>query len=124
MLVHIIFHLLLASRRRGDAPRVNADVRRELDLGQVVIDCPHCQQLLLAKSYRVEEKVGAGRKAVWKAVAETLLCSGCGRTFLTDRFENDGSGVLRIRTWACGGCGAPNTAVVFRCTGCGKLAPY
>ena len=99
----MILHLILAlvnqaakadaarADRRPEAPR---SMFRNMPDEPVVMDCPHCHKIVVAKHDHVEEATAAAGYLTWVHVAETYQCPDCQCTLAAGQFENDGRGVL------------------------------
>ena len=88
---------------------------RNIELDPIVLECPKCGVIGVSSHLQVEERHGNG---IWKLVNALFACGACGETALASKFENDGSGVMRVRTWTCVTCLTKNSALKYSCAKC------
>jgi len=113
MLLHLLFFLVHRNRaRRGQ--------KRKREVQKIVLDCPLCKNLGLAVHVIEEEATGSTFGPTWQTIREVYQCSKCNHTMNAEAFTNDGTGVLKARTWQCSHCKVENTNLALRCRFCGN----
>jgi hypothetical protein len=123
MLLHVLIALFEQRRRKAARP-VPRHVERRIEDGPVVLDCPRCQRLMIVRQYHMEEITGGPGAAQWTPTCTLFSCDGCEMVHLADRFENDGTGVYREKSWVCSGCQNRNSVRIRVCPHCRKRVPY
>ena len=117
MLIHLLIWAIRAATKdaggSSKAPAIGS--KRKTRVGQVALECPHCQALGLATQYNLDERTDTG----WRRTMVIYECGQCRRTMNAEALHNDGTGVLTARQWDCPACRSKNPAVRSDCANCG-----
>ena len=112
------FHLIVVLVRwlNKEAPPPTRKFHRKVELDPIVMECPACGALALSLHQRVE---ALQDNAKWKPVHGLLVCGTCHQSAQASDFENDGSGVMRLKMWNCTQCQTKNPGLKYVCMMCG-----
>ena len=114
MLLHILLHLAHKMGQVSSAPTA-----QRVRLGEkVAYQCPSCQNLGTATEVFREEKFG--RAAGWQMASQCFECDACHSRLNAELFENDGQGILHVKTVVCAACQTPNPATRRLCVWCDR----
>ncbi len=113
MLLHLLYYLMKKQKATPASPTRH----REIPDGEIVIECPKCGVTALSPRFLVDE---SDRSGIWKRVNEVYQCASCKSILQEEDMENDGRGVMRVRTWTCTACQTKNSALSFRCQKCAE----
>jgi len=113
-IINLIIHLVRWLNKESPPPA--RQLHRKIELDPIVMECPACGALAVSSHQRVE---ALQDNAKWKPVHELLVCGTCEKSAQASNFENDGSGVMRVKTWNCTQCEGTNSGLNYVCATCG-----
>jgi hypothetical protein len=118
MIIHLILALVrLATDKSPASAAKGSDVYHRSRPGEkVALLCPHCNAVGTATEIFMELRAPAG----WVPQRTVYECDACKRFMDVSAFENDGNGILQVRSVECANCHAPNPAIAMVCRSCQK----
>jgi hypothetical protein len=116
MLIHLIFALAkLADNKTSGGAQV---FHRSRPGEKVALLCPHCNAVGTTTEMFMEQR--QGKRGSWLSEKTVLECDACKRFMDVGAFENDGNGILQVKTVECPFCQTPNPATCHVCRWCQK----
>jgi hypothetical protein len=113
MLLHlIIWAIRAATEGASKGPKLAS--QRTVASGEVVLQCPACNELGVAQIQTLETRV----QDAWMPQMELYECGNCHQTQNAALFKNDGTGVMVVNTWTCSRCRAQIPATSSVCLNC------
>lgn len=114
MLLHLIIWAIRAATQSPAKAAPQLPTQRTIASGEVVLQCPACNELGVAQIQALETLVHDS----WIPQMELYECGNCRQSHNAALFKNDSTGVMVVNTWPCPKCRAQIPATSGVCLNC------